>query len=117
MFLQIVGLYKETIVNAKLVKRTATLPMLCVLGVLAALAQEPSSSATNLFIQMLPRGLYPQQMTVTHGKITLLVQNRSTAPNVTLDLDQTGGNRMSEVSMLPHQHRSDQTLTLSPGTT
>jgi hypothetical protein len=96
------------------VRLIARLGAFCLLSAASALTQEPS--AAHIFIQMLPRGMNPQQVTVAHGKIEILVENRSTAPNVTLDLDQAGGSRVSEVSLLPHQHHALQTFTLSPGT-
>jgi hypothetical protein len=65
---------------------------LCLLGAVIAHAQQPSSSTTNIFIQILPRGMDPQQVTVPHGEVTILVQNRSTAPNVTMDLNQMVAN-------------------------
>src|ERR1700691_4943357 len=102
--------------SSEVINRIVVSSALCLLVVMAALAQEPSASTTNIFIQMLPRGMDPQQVTVTHGKITMLVQNRSTAPNVKLNFAKTGANAISSVSLLPHQHHSMQTFTLSPGT-
>jgi len=111
----------------KLIRRVAASFTLCAVVLATAMAQQPSSNSTTVFIQMLPRGMNPPQLTVPHGQVTLLVQNRSSAPNVTLSLNQSvagaasatalnNTSGASSVSLLPHQHHSVQTYSLSPGT-
>ena len=64
----------------------------------------------------------PPQLTVPHGQVTFLVQNRSSAPNVTPSVSANPGvagaasatalnntSGVSSVSLLPHQHHSVQT--------
>jgi hypothetical protein len=114
--------------TAKLIRRVAASCMLYAVAVATAMAQQPTSTSSTVFIQMLPRGMNPPQLTVPHGQVTFLVQNRSSAPNVTLSLSQSGvagaasatalnnTSGVSSVSLLPHQHHSVQTYNLSPGT-
>jgi plastocyanin len=97
--------------------------ILCGMAATAALSQQTSgptatvsAHSPELFVRILPDRLEPQQVTLKPGPVVIVVQNRSTAPNVTLVLDQTGGGRLNSSSLQPSQHHALQSYVLTPGT-
>jgi hypothetical protein len=93
--------------------------VLCAIGGLAQQVgpmQNPGPKAPSIFIRMLPDRMEPEQVTVNPGPIVILVQNRSTAPNVTIALDQSGGSRLNSTSLQPSQRHSLQSYFLTQGT-
>lgn len=109
--------------TCKWIKRIFSLSVLAVLGAIAGSGQQtagtmqnPGPKTPSIFIRMLPDRMEPAQVTVAPGPIIILVQNRSSAPNVTIALDQTGGSRLNSASMQPSQHHSLQSYFLTQGT-
>jgi plastocyanin len=106
----------------KWIKRVFSLSVFAVVGAIAGSGQQagtmqnPGPKTPSIFIRMLPDRMEPAQVTIDPGPVIILVQNRSTAPNVTVALDQTGGSRLNSTSLQPSQHHSLQSYFLTPGT-
>lgn len=107
-------------------RRMKTSLLLCASVILAATlapAQQVSSTTQtspagtpSVFIQIRADRMEPSSLSVKAGPIIFLVQNRSSAPNITLRLDRTGGGNVNAASLQPNQHHYLQAYYLLPGT-
>jgi len=81
----------------------------------ASAAQGVSGATPSIFIRILPERMEPNSISVKPGRLVIIVQNRSTAPNIKLQLDQVNGGHIKTVPMVGGQRHSLETYTLPVG--
>lgn len=115
---------REIVKHSRQVIRSATLSLLLMLGATRVIGQgsensssgqAPSSTVSSVFLRILPGRIEPAAVTVKSGSLTIIVQNSSTAPNVSMELHQVRGKHLRTVSMARGQRHSLETYDLAPG--
>jgi hypothetical protein len=77
--------------------------------------QAANATMPSIFIRILPDRMEPSVVTVKPGPVLIVVQNRSTAPNLKLQLDQVNGGHIKTVPIVGGQRHSLETYTLAAG--
>ena len=89
--------------------------ILMVLITIGPLFAQGNSPDRSIFVRIFPDRMEPGSITVKPGPLRILTQNRSTAPNVTLSLDQVNGGNIRQVQIKTGNPHSIESYVLPPG--